>query len=81
MTRRYISFVLVLILLSCTLLSPSSYVYASEPEQYGYIEICVNGNSKNYVALKSKDNLYFRVEDISESTGYNLNIGVWIAFS
>ena len=81
MTRRYISFVLVLILLSCTLLSPSSYVYASEPEQYGYIEICVNGNSKNYVALKSKDNLYLRVEDISEITGYNLNIGDWIAFS
>lgn len=80
MSKRYISFVLVLILLSCTLFSPVFYVYASEPEQYGYIEICVNGNSKNYVALKNEENLYLRVEDISEITGYDLDIGDRIAY-
>lgn len=80
MNKRYLSFVLVLILLSCTLFSPASYVYALESEQYGYIEICVNGNSKNYVALKNEESLYLRVEDISEITSYDLDIGDRIGY-
>lgn len=80
MNKRYLSLVLVLILLSCTLFSPASYVYALEPEQYGYIEICINGSSKNYVAFKNEENLYLRIEDIAEITGYELDIGDRIAY-
>lgn len=81
MNRRYISFILGLVVLSCALLSMLSYAYASESEQYGYIEVCVNGNSKNYATLKNKDDLYLKVDDFAEITGYDLEIDDIIAYS
>ena len=60
--------------------SPTSYAFATKAEQRGYIKVCVNGTSKNYVALQNEGNLYLRVEDISEITGYDLDIGDRIAY-
>ena len=80
MNRRNLCLFLVLIFLSCILFSPTSYAFATKAEQRGYIKVCVNGTSKNYVALQNEGNLYLRVEDISEITGYDLDIGDRIAY-
>lgn len=80
MNRRNLCLFLVLIFLCCILFSPTSYAFATKAEQRGYIKVCVNGTSKNYVALQNEGNLYLRVEDISEITGYDLDIGDRIAY-
>lgn len=80
MNRRNLCLFLVLIFLSCILFSPTSYAFTTKAEQRGYIKVCVNGTSKNYVALQNEGNLYLRVEDISEITGYDLDIGDRIAY-
>ncbi len=74
MGKRYIGFVLPVILIIYTFFSVPLRVDASELGQNGYIKICVNGRTKYYSALRMEGDIYLQAQDISQITSYDLDI-------
>lgn len=80
MNNEYIKKIISLLIILSMILSSIHCVFANTQYIYGYIEVSINNESKNYVVINNNNELYMQAEDISEITGYDLDIHDFIAF-
>lgn len=80
MNNEYIKKIISLLIILSMILSSIHCVFANTKYIYGYIEVSINNESKNYVVINNNNELYMQAEDISEITGYDLDIHDFIAF-
>lgn len=80
MNNEYIKKIISLLIILSMILSSIHCVFANTQYIYGYIEVSINNESKNYVVINNSNELYMQAEDISEITGYDLDIHDFIAF-